>query len=45
MTAKALQIDKIAGTDFWRKAINREMSKVNITWKVDDEHNPNEARA
>ena len=44
-TEEALHIDKITGTDFWRKAINKEMSNINIAWKVDDEHTPNEARA
>ena len=29
-TGEALHIDKITGTDFWRKAINKEMSKVKI---------------
>ena len=44
-TNKALQIDKIVGTDFWRKAVNKEMSKVKIAWKVNDGHTPSEARA
>ena len=42
---KALQINNITGTAFWRKTINKEMSKVKISWKVDDGHTPNEARA
>ena len=44
-TDKALQIDKITGNDFWRKAINKEMSKVKISRKVNDGHTSNEARA
>ena len=44
-TEEALQIDKITGNDFWRKAINKEMSKVKIAWKVNDGHTPSEARA
>ena len=44
-TEEALQIDKIVGTGFWRKAINKEMSKVKIAWKVDDRHTPSKARA
>ena len=44
-TEEALQIDKIAGNDFWRKVINKEISKVKTAWKVDDGHNPSEARA
>ena len=44
-TEEALQIDKITGTDFWRKVVNKDMSKFNIAWKVNDGHNPSEARA
>ena len=44
-TKGVLQIDKITGTDFWRKPINKEIPKVKIAWKVDDGHTPNEARA
>ena len=44
-TEEALQIEKITGTDFWRKGINKEMSKFKIAWKVDDGHTPNEARS
>ena len=40
-----MQIDNITGTDSWRKAINKEMSKVKISWKIDDGHTPSEARA
>ena len=40
-----MQIDNITGTDFWRKAINKEMSKVKIAWKVDNGHIPSETRA
>ena len=43
-TDKALQIDKITGTDFWRKVINKEMSNVKIVWKVNDGYTLNEAR-
>ena len=43
-TEEALQIDKITGTDFWRNAINKEMSMVKIAWKVDDIHTLSEAR-
>ena len=37
--------EAITGTDFYRKAINKEISKVKIAWKVDDRHTPSEARA
>ena len=44
-TDKALNINKIAGTYFWCKGINKEMSKVKIAWKFDDRYTPSEARA
>jgi hypothetical protein len=31
-------------TDFWRKAINKEMSRVKIAWKTDDGHTPQQVR-
>ena len=34
----ALEIDKATNTDFWRKAINKEMAKVKIAWAVNDTH-------
>ena len=27
---EALEIDQATGTDFWRKALNKEMSKVKV---------------
>ena len=33
-TDKALQIDKIMGTDLCRNSINKEMSKFKIEWEV-----------
>ena len=36
--AEALEIDRITGTDFWAKAINKEMSKVKVAWKVHEGH-------
>jgi hypothetical protein len=36
-TAKeALEIDRFTNTDFWRKAVNKEMAKVKITWATHD---------
>jgi len=29
----ALAIDERTGTDFWRKAIDKEMSKVKVAWR------------
>jgi hypothetical protein len=31
---EVLEIDQITGTDFWHKAINKEMAKVKIVWKT-----------
>jgi hypothetical protein len=33
---EALEIDKETGTDYWRKALNKEMSKVKVAWKRHD---------
>ena len=33
---EALDIDWITNTDFWRKAINKEMSKVKVAWVTHD---------
>ena len=41
---EALAIDKRTGTEFWRKAIDKEMSKVKVAWKAHDGGTPEEAR-
>ena len=41
---EALQIDKTTNTDFWRKAINKEMTKVKIAWTTHDRCTPQEVR-
>ena len=41
---EALEIDRATNTDFWRKAINKEMPKVKIAWAVHDGHMPQEMR-
>jgi hypothetical protein len=28
--------------DFWQRAINKEMSKVKVAWKVQEGHTPEE---
>ena len=33
------------GTDFWRKAINKEMSKVKVAWKADKMFIPEQVRS
>ena len=42
---EALEIDRITGTDFWAKAINKEMTKVKVAWKRHEGHTPDDVRA
>ncbi len=39
---EALRIDEETGTDFWQRAINKEISKVKVAWKVHEGHTPEE---
>jgi hypothetical protein len=41
---EALLIDEESGTDLWRRALNKEMSKVKIAWKVNDKYTPEQVR-
>jgi hypothetical protein len=41
---EALRIDEETGTDFWRKAINKEMSKVKVAWKTHKGNTPDQVR-
>ena len=41
---EALEIDRTMNTDFWQKAINKEMSRVKITWATHDGHTPQQVR-
>jgi hypothetical protein len=41
---EALEIDHAMNTNFWRKAINKEMSKVKVAWVVRDGHTPQEVQ-
>ena len=41
---EALQIDKETGTDFWWKAIQKEMKKVMIAFEFDDGLTPDQVR-
>ena len=41
---EALAIDKENGNDFWEKAINKEMKRVKISWKIHEEHAPEQVR-
>jgi Reverse transcriptase (RNA-dependent DNA polymerase) len=42
---EALAIDEETGTDFWRRALNKEMTKVKIAWKAVDGATPEDVRA
>ena len=41
---EALRIDDETGTDFWRKALGREMSKVKVAWRSNDKYTPDDVR-
>jgi hypothetical protein len=41
---EALEIDRTTNTDLWRKAINKEMSRVKVAWKTLDANTPHEVR-
>jgi hypothetical protein len=43
--AEALEIDRLAGTDLWTPAINKEMAKVKVAWEARDDLTPQEVRA
>ncbi|KAI2500467.1 Reverse transcriptase (RNA-dependent DNA polymerase) [Fragilaria crotonensis] len=42
---EALAIDDESGTDFWRKALSKEMGKVKVAWKPIDNVSPAQARS
>ncbi len=42
--AEALAIDDETGTDFWRKALGKEMNKVKVAWTAADGVSPEQAR-
>ena len=41
---EALQLDDETGTDLWKRALTKEMSKVRVAWKTADEYSPEEVR-
>ena len=41
---EALAIDEETGTDFWRKALGKEMATVKVAWKSTDWVSPAQAR-
>ena len=42
---EALEINRITRTDFWRKDINKETSKVKVVWKADEKFTPEQIRS
>jgi hypothetical protein len=42
---EALEIDRVTGTDHWRKALNKEMSRVKIAWNAKDGITPDDVRS
>ena len=42
---KALEIDRQRGTDHWQRVLNKEMSKVKITWISHDDITPDDVRS
>ena len=40
----ALQIDEETGTNFWQCAINKEMEKVKVAWRVHKGYTPEQVR-
>jgi hypothetical protein len=42
---EALEIDRVMGMDHWRKALNKEMSKVKIAWNAKDGEIPEDVRS
>ena len=42
---EALRIDRETGTDYWSKAINKEMSRVDVSWEIYEGHTPEQVRA
>ena len=42
---EALEIDQATGTDFWRKALNKEMSKVKVAWEAREGITPEDVRS
>ena len=45
LVKEALEIDQATGTDFWRKALNKEMSKVKVAWEVREGITPEDVQS
>ena len=41
---EAIQIDDDTGTDLWKRALSKEMSKVRVAWKTIDTYTPQQVR-
>ena len=42
---EALDINRITGTSFWRKSIDKEMSNVKVAWKAGEKFTPEQIRS
>jgi hypothetical protein len=45
LVEEALEIDRVTGMDLWRKALNKEMSKVKLAWNIKDGVTPDDVRS
>jgi hypothetical protein len=41
---EALQFDKLNGNNYWEKAIEKEMAKAKVSWRVHRDHTPEQVR-
>jgi hypothetical protein len=39
---EALEVDRLMGTDYWQRALNKEMSKVKVAWNAHDNITPDD---
>jgi hypothetical protein len=42
---EALEVDRLMGTDYWQRALNKEMSKVKVVWNAHDNITPDDIRS
>jgi hypothetical protein len=42
LVEEALEIDRLMGTDYWQRALNKEMSKIKVVWNAHDNITPDD---
>jgi hypothetical protein len=42
---EAFEIDRLMGTDYWQRALNKEMSKVKVAWNAHDNITPDDIQS